>query len=144
MLFNNVGVFHLSLFILGSGKELLPSYACKYQTLLTEHRNDLSWTVDHCRPISQITQYTSPISHNAPFLQQKCARVCTFLLQNGALWGICLRKDYFLWEGTIFREKGLFFSWIEVFKLHPRGTYVHMILLWDIFLALAFNWPLFN
>ena len=37
-------------------------------------------------------QPQSHTSHNTPFLQQKCGRVCTFLSQNGALWdiGICI------------------------------------------------------
>ena len=38
------------------------------------------------RPMASISQYTSPISQNAPFVTE----MCTFLLQNGALWDICL------------------------------------------------------
>ena len=52
-------------------------------------------------------QCTGPISHNVPvhyptvhqtnipqctILQQKCAHVCTFLSQNGALWDACLMQ----------------------------------------------------
>ena len=47
-------------------------------------------------PISQIPQFSTQIFHNVPFLLQKCAHMCTFMLQNGALWdmaqlhyGIC-------------------------------------------------------
>ena len=41
--------------------------------------------------ISQVDPYTNPtlISHNAPFCNRN-VHVCAFLLQNGALWDICL------------------------------------------------------
>ena len=39
--------------------------------------------------VAQILQCTSPISHNAPFCNRN-VHMCTFLLQNGALWDICL------------------------------------------------------
>ena len=42
------------------------------------------------RPIAQIPQCTSPIYHDASFCKQKCAHVCTFLLQNGASLDICV------------------------------------------------------
>ena len=45
---------------------------------------ELSWC--HHRPVAQSTLCISLISHNAPF----CVHVCTFLLQNGALWDIYL------------------------------------------------------
>ena len=41
------------------------------------------------RSLPQTPQCTSPISHNAPFCNRK-VHVCTFLLQNDALWDICL------------------------------------------------------
>ena len=41
------------------------------------------------RPVQQIPQCTSPMSHNAPFCNRN-VHVCTFLLQNGALWDIYL------------------------------------------------------
>ena len=41
------------------------------------------------RSISQIPQCTSPTSHNAPFCYRN-VHMCTFLLQSGALWDICL------------------------------------------------------
>ena len=41
------------------------------------------------RSVLQIPQCTSPISHNAPFCNRN-VHVCTFLLQNDALWDICL------------------------------------------------------
>ena len=60
--------------------------------------------------VSQIPQCTSPIYHNAPFLL-KCAHVCTFVLQNGALWIICLICEMgLLWykglchDGTILNQ----------------------------------------
>ena len=42
------------------------------------------------RQISQIPRCTCPINHNAPFCNKKCKHVCPFLLQNRALWDICL------------------------------------------------------
>ena len=43
-----------------------------------------------CLPGVQIPQCTSPISHNAPLCSRNVhTYVCTFLLQNGALWDIC-------------------------------------------------------
>ena len=44
-------------------------------------------TASSNRPVAQIPQCTSPISHNAPFCNRN---VHTFLLENGALWDICL------------------------------------------------------
>ena len=41
----------------------------------------------HNRPISQIPECIYAITHNAPFCNRN---VCTFLLQNGALWDIFL------------------------------------------------------
>ena len=39
------------------------------------------------RPAAQTPQCITPISHNAPFCNRN-VHVCTFLLQNGALWDI--------------------------------------------------------
>ena len=55
------------------------------------------------RSVAQIPQCIKLISHNAPFCNRKCAHVCTFLLQNGALWDIC-PVHCRIWE------KGLFHS----------------------------------
>ena len=41
------------------------------------------------RPVAQIPQCTNPISHNVPLCNRN-VHVCTFLLQNGALWDSCL------------------------------------------------------
>ena len=41
------------------------------------------------RPVAQIPQCASPIFHNAPLCNRN-VHMCTFLLQNGALWDICL------------------------------------------------------
>ena len=41
------------------------------------------------RPVAQIPQWISPISHNAPF-KQKCAHLCIFLWPNGTLKDVCL------------------------------------------------------
>ena len=53
-------------------------------------------------------------------LWQKCARVCTFLLQNGALWDICLMNYGIramlllmiarLWQFLLFPEDFIFFN----------------------------------
>ena len=43
----------------------------------------------HNRPVAQILNGTRPIFHNAPFCNRN-VHMCTFLLQNGALWDICL------------------------------------------------------
>ena len=43
------------------------------------------------RPVAQIPQCTSSITHNAQFCNRNMhIHVCTFLLQNGASWDICL------------------------------------------------------
>ena len=43
----------------------------------------------HKRPMSRIPQCITQISHNAPFCNRN-VHMCTFLLQNGALWGMGL------------------------------------------------------
>ena len=49
-------------------------------------------------------------------LQQKCAHLCTFLLQNDALWDICL-KHYGIWEmGNLM--KGNSFHMISSAHMH--------------------------
>ena len=54
------------------------------------------------RPVAQIQQCTSPISRYTPFLTEICtAQLCTFLIQNGALWDICLIHCWiFTWFQT--------------------------------------------
>ena len=51
------------------------------------------------RPVAKFPQCTSPVSCNGQFLQ-KCARVCTFLLQKGASWSIS-RALWDLWCRSI-------------------------------------------
>ena len=48
------------------------------------------------RPVAQITQCTSLLSQNAS-LCNKYAHVCTFLLQNGALWDIWCIVGFVRW-----------------------------------------------
>ena len=45
------------------------------------------------RPVSQVPKCTCPISHSSPFCNRN---VCTFLLQNGELWDICVMREGFL------------------------------------------------
>ena len=54
---------------------------------ISKTRKSLPETTKTYRPIIKIPQSTSPISHNATFCDRN---VCTFLLQNGALWDICM------------------------------------------------------
>ena len=41
------------------------------------------------RPVAQIPQCTSPISHNAPFYSRN-VHMCAHSVPNGTLWDICL------------------------------------------------------
>ena len=80
----------------------------------------LSSSRSHCH--SQIPQCTSPTYHNAQFLQQKCAHVCIFLLQNGALWDICRMRCAFC-EMSLFIWKSDTRSCNELQTLpHAQGT----------------------
>ena len=63
-----------------SGKQLAICEAAVHGFIGGEHGN---------RPVAQIPQCTSLISHNAPFCNRNL-HVCAFLLQNGALWDMCL------------------------------------------------------
>ena len=84
----------------------------------------------HLTPAAQIPQCNSPISHNAPFCNRN-VHVCTFLLQNGALWdihlmhhGICkigpLRSYYIEGKGN---------TWIILWT-HKRHPIAHGGKLW--------------
>ena len=48
------------------------------------------------RHVAKISQGTNPISYNVPFCNRN-VHVCTFLLQNGELWGICLMAVIHWW-----------------------------------------------
>ena len=48
----------------------------------------LSWQIDN--PISLIPQCIRQMSHNASFVTEMCTHLCTFLLQNDALWDMGL------------------------------------------------------
>ena len=62
-------------------------WLCIYSVVMISY--SASTTVPKCYwPISQISQCTGPISHNVPFCNRN-VHVCTFLLQNSALWDIC-------------------------------------------------------
>ena len=57
-------------------------------------------------PRLQLTHFTNPRMHqtNIPqgiILWQKCAHMCTFLLQNVALWDMAEMHSGILWDGSI-------------------------------------------
>ena len=61
-------------------------HQCREGMLYFCHTGRSIWSIcertGNNRPLAQIPRCT--------ILWQKCARVCTFLLQNGALWDTCL------------------------------------------------------
>ena len=91
----------------------------------------------HCgiqknRPIGQIPQCIRKISHNAPFLNRNVTpNMCTFLLQNGALWdaglvhcGICEigLYDWLRTSDTTLENTGKLITWSTWFYPHPSGS----------------------
>ena len=56
-------------------------------------------------PVSQIPQYTSPISYNAPFCSRN-VRTCTCMIQNGTLQDIFLMHCGICEIGLLFHNQG--------------------------------------
>ena len=90
-----------------------------------------NWLVHHGnRPVVQIPQYTGHITHKAPFCNRNVHMyACTFLLQNGAMCGICLIHCVICEMGlfSIIRESRIY--WYRLIILVPylfsRGVSNH-------------------